>query len=1213
MKRILILLLVLSLVFCFVACNKDDPTPDPTPETTPAVDADLKSAYDFVHNMVKGLPEKTNSDYTVPGVAPVKDKTFKVTWTVSDERVVLEPSEDGTIVTVKVIEPAEDIPYTLKFTVTNEKGETLSREYSHVVPKFAYNTFAEYAAAADDESLVICGVVSGVFSKSTGSAANGLYIQDLNNEGGYYVYNLTDDPNGVILPGMTVKVKGNKDLYNGTYELINATVEIVDATITPVTPVDFTELLNNAGALNDAALVEKQGMLVTVKDVTILEAGDNGYYYFQAGNHKVYLRISSSNNACATADLNAIKALHGENYGNLADVTGVISLYSGNFYLSPVSADAFSNVRVPERSDAEKVQAALTAITGIPSSVSSDTVLELPLSFTNLAGVTLTWTVDSTDFSFTDGGAKLPITLGSSAVTIKLTATATCGEESATKEFTVEISANLVMNETHAYTALVNQVNLGKTLYLDGGVSDRYLTTTENAADAVAVYAEKATGGYKLYILDGETKLYITLYKNDANKDSVKYDAAGETVFTYNKSVNAWVTNLAGADKYLGMYNQFNTVSVSGLTYITPENTGVTQFPLEILPVTPDTALTMSMNQVTAGKVVYLDGGVSGRYLTTTENAADAIAIYAEKVVGGYKIYKLDGETKMYITIYNNTEGKLSVNYDAAGTSVFNYEPSVNAWVADFDGTVYYIGSYQSFTTISASKLSYITPENTGVSQFVLEFVAAAAPTPSCTHTNTTTSTTDATCTVAGSTTVTCTDCGEVVSTTEIPAPGHTMSAATCVAPATCSVCGTTEGEAAGHNFVEGTCSACGTTETHVCEFVAGETTAPTCTEDGYTTYNCTCGATEQRDTVPATGHDEVEQVENATCAKEGATKLVCANCDTVISSTPIEKLPHTDATGDYKCDACSAVVEPEADSVLTLEQAQALAKLFAHNTYTANKYYVVVTINAVSNATYGNMDVKDATVDSFTIYGTYSADGSTQYGSMSTKPAQYDIVKLYGVLGTYNNAAQMKNAWIVEHTVHECSEYTDATCYQPAKCVVCGTANGEALGHTTEEGTCERCGTVVGSGATDKVPTTVSKSHTDIASIAGVTVGQNTGVIANKEIKLNDDITIVAAKGGSTSDPCIYTESIRLYQGGATITVKAADGCEMTTIVITLATKSGGQGPITVTGGTASALSNNQYVITVDEGVSEVKITTAGTDKNNRLYVANIEVNYEK
>ena len=136
----------------------------------------------------------------------------------------------------------------------------------------------------------------------------------------------------------------------------------------------------------------------------------------------------------------------------------------------------------------------------------------------------------------------------------------------------------------------------------------------------------------------------------------------------------------------------------------------------------------------------------------------------------------------------------------------------------------------------------------------------------------------------------------------------------------------------------------------------------------------------------------------------------------------------------------------------------------------------------------------------------------------------------------------------------------------------------------------------------------TVSKTHTDIAGIAGVTVGQNTGDIADKEIKLDDYITIICKKGTSTSNPCIYSESIRFYQGGATLTIK---GEGMKTIVITLATKSGGQGPITVTGGTASELTNNVYTITVDEGASEVVITTKGTDKNSRLYVANIEVTY--
>ena len=56
-----------------------------------------------------------------------------------------------------------------------------------------------------------------------------------------------------------------------------------------------------------------------------------------------------------------------------------------------------------------------------------------------------------------------------------------------------------------------------------------------------------------------------------------------------------------------------------------------------------------------------------------------------------------------------------------------------------------------------------------------------------CAHTNTTTTTVDATCTTAGSTTVTCDDCGKTISTTSIPATGHNYVSGTC------SVCGATE------------------------------------------------------------------------------------------------------------------------------------------------------------------------------------------------------------------------------------------------------------------------------------------------------------------------------------------------------------------------------------------------------------------------------------
>ena len=527
MKKILILIFALVLCFAMASCEylaeipyvgdffadeedvtdelPDEPSDEPSDE--PEVDADLKAAYDYVHQMTKTISEKTGANYSVTGSVKIGEKTYTVTWTVSDNRIDLVPSEDGLTVSVVVPEPAEDINYTLSFVIYNEKGESLGRDYAHVVPAFAYNTFDEYAAAEDDEPLVITGIVSGVFSKTTGSSANGLYIQDLNNEGGYYVYNLTDDPNGVILPGMTVKVKGVKDTYNGTYELINASVEIVDETITPVVPVDYTELLAGAAALNDADLVKYQGMLVTVKGVTVGELGDNGYYYFTLGAHKTYLRISSSNNATTKEALETIKSVHAANYGNVADVTGVISLYNGNFYLSPVSADAFSNIQVPERTDAEKIALELGTIK-LDSKLTADKVIELLANGASYSEVVFTWSVVENAAAVLEGNT-LTLTVPDEKTTVELVVTATCGEATDSKTFYIELSKEV--------TPVAELIELGSAQAHNNYTADKYL-----AAGIITEVYNDTYGNMK--ITDSEGNVF-TIYGTYSADGANRYDA----------------------------------------------------------------------------------------------------------------------------------------------------------------------------------------------------------------------------------------------------------------------------------------------------------------------------------------------------------------------------------------------------------------------------------------------------------------------------------------------------------------------------------------------------------------------------------------------------------------------------------------------------------------------------------------------------------------
>ncbi len=79
----------------------------------------------------------------------------------------------------------------------------------------------------------------------------------------------------------------------------------------------------------------------------------------------------------------------------------------------------------------------------------------------------------------------------------------------------------------------------------------------------------------------------------------------------------------------------------------------------------------------------------------------------------------------------------------------------------------------------------------------------------------------------------------------------------------------------------------------HICNFVKGKTTAPTCTEKGYTIYTCSCGKAEKRDYVPALGHlaGDWEKVKEATTSSTGLKQIKCTRCGTVLEEETIAKL----------------------------------------------------------------------------------------------------------------------------------------------------------------------------------------------------------------------------------------------------------------------------------------------------------------------------------
>ncbi len=81
----------------------------------------------------------------------------------------------------------------------------------------------------------------------------------------------------------------------------------------------------------------------------------------------------------------------------------------------------------------------------------------------------------------------------------------------------------------------------------------------------------------------------------------------------------------------------------------------------------------------------------------------------------------------------------------------------------------------------------------------------------------------------------------------------------------------------------------------HTCSFVKGKTTAPTCTDKGYTIYSCSCGKREKRDYTSALGHSwsDWETIKEPTTTSTGVEQRYCTRSGCDASETRVlDELP---------------------------------------------------------------------------------------------------------------------------------------------------------------------------------------------------------------------------------------------------------------------------------------------------------------------------------
>lgn len=532
-KILVFVLLVALCLSCFAACNK-------TPK-------ELVDARDYLYNQYKEFDGKaTPADFNRVGAVMINGTKYPIEWTVEvktegqSESVKVVKNEDGTV-TVDVDEKAAvEISYDLVATISNAKGKTITVTFHHTVPQWRELTWAEYMATEKGQAVVIKGKVASISSKSTGDKYNLMYIYD--NDGGYYVYSLTEDPLTTypnLALGMTVQVTGEKDIFKGTHEVKNATFTVIDAEST-IEFADITDIFAATDDMKSESLTKKAYMPVTIKNVIIGDIDEaNSYYYFTIGASKSYLRISSSDNMLSEAETKAFKDGFAALKGKYATVKGLATVYSGSFYIQVITADAAVEQAAPEKDPAGQI-ADVKGRLAIDTKINgSGRTFTLPTQDTVYTSVNIAWAASSEVAKIEDGKVTYTFTEDG---TVKLTATlthATDATVSDTKEFEVTLSVGTPVT--------------------------------------VAEFLQKAVSEDEIYILTG----FIVADAEDSKAGSFVFADATGAVFSYNKfdvAVGDKVKIVATRAANAGL-PQLGTISVTkldkaeGESYTYPEAT----------------------------------------------------------------------------------------------------------------------------------------------------------------------------------------------------------------------------------------------------------------------------------------------------------------------------------------------------------------------------------------------------------------------------------------------------------------------------------------------------------------------------------------------------------------------------------------------------------------------------------------------------------------
>lgn len=653
--------------------------------------------YDFMNSYVFPKDKATIVDnFDLETEFAYKGKTATIAWSVDEDyELYIKVINNGK--TLQVTPQGNQTPVKVKATFTYN-GVSASQSYRMTVYKTMEGLeLVNYWYTNTGVSIDMSGYVVLIGTAYSSSYNNvTLYMVNDDFTAGYYLYRVktTDEHAAKLAPGVHITVTGTTNTnYNGLVETNAGGKLVVDDDVAPIDVNAHVKAIDQEVIGNLPATVYHESRLVSLTNWKVTkvaadadkQAGANyTLLTLEKGGAKVQVRVSKyMEGAYATkaddATWTAINALT-TTYpvGSMVNVTGILSNYKG-WQIMPLSASAVTaSGQEEDAADTvyagKKVAAAIAKVneklvadginTAAGKTVRITTQKEFALE-TAVDGVEISYEIVGKSNAIVLDGGKMTVTPGNPE-TATILATYKSGEFESVQFLSVE---SLIPTAA----SMLEDLEVPESIK---AVTD--LPTVEGAT----IEWEVESGKNVLAIKNGQ--LIPTLTENDV-LTSVK------ATLTYNgatRSKNYIVTVKAGK----------GAVAVNA-------------------PFEEGKGYYLATNQKKLGKTLYAINKLDGNFLTTTDDYTKADKIYVEKEGEGYRVYFVNKDVKSYISY------KIDKNKDNVDTAyitlvkenavVWNWDSKNNCFstkikVGETENT-YYFGTYNDFTTLSLSNVSYVS------------------------------------------------------------------------------------------------------------------------------------------------------------------------------------------------------------------------------------------------------------------------------------------------------------------------------------------------------------------------------------------------------------------------------------------------------------------------------------------------------------------------